>query len=81
MLTQIVGDTYKDGVILEDDNILKLDLYTMHEIVLLKNKYNIREVIVTHLEEDWGKSFDDYLEIEKTYENIKFAYDGMIIEI
>ena len=29
------------------------------------------------LEEDWGKSYDDYKELEKQYENVRFAYDGL----
>lgn len=31
----------------------------MNEIEQLKNKYNIHKVIITHLEECWGKSYDD----------------------
>ncbi len=53
----------------------------MDEIVELKNKYNIKKVIMTHLEEDWGKSYDDYLELENHYKDISFAYDGMVIEL
>lgn len=34
-----------------------------------------------NIEEDWGKSYDDYKCLEKKYENIEFAYDGMKIEI
>lgn len=36
-------------------------------------------MIVTHIEEDWGKSYDDYLELEKEYDGVKFAFDGMEI--
>ena len=41
----------------------------------------IKKVIITHLEEDWGKSYDDYLKLENQYNQIIFAYDGMIFEI
>ena len=34
---------------------------------------------MTHLEEDWGKSFDDYKQLEEVYPNVRFAYDGMEI--
>ena len=37
----------------------------------------IKEVIITHLEEDWGKTYDNYRELEKQYKNVKFAYDGL----
>ncbi|MBS5968517.1 MAG: hypothetical protein KIB11_05240 [Clostridium perfringens] len=47
----------------------------------MKNKYNIKRVIITHLEEDWGKFYDDYVELEKGLDGIEFAYDGMKIEI
>ncbi|MCX0379225.1 hypothetical protein LI055_06255 [Clostridium perfringens] len=47
----------------------------------MKNKYNIKRVIIIHLEEDWGKSYDDYVELEKELAGIKFTYDGMKIEI
>lgn len=53
----------------------------MDEIKNLKDKYSIKRVIITHLEEDWGKSYDDYIEIKKELECIEFAYDGMKIEI
>lgn len=77
----IVGDILKGGYVLKEDNKLRDELFTMDEIVNLKNKYNIKEVIVTHLEEDWGKSYDDYLNLENKYNGIKFAYDKMKVEV
>lgn len=77
----VIGETLKDGFLLKKDNLLREELFTMEEIEELKKKYSIKKVIMTHLGEDWGKSYDDYLKLEKQYENIKFAYDGMKIEI
>ena len=77
----IVGDILKDGYILEESNSLRDALFTMNEIEQLKAKYNIEKVIITHLEEDWGKSYDDYLELQKQYDNIIFAYDGLTFEV
>ncbi|UOW69158.1 MBL fold metallo-hydrolase [Paraclostridium bifermentans] len=77
----VVGDELKDGFILGADNPLRKELFTLDEIQNLKNNYSIKNVIITHLEEDWGKSYDDYIKLEKQYKNIKFAYDGMKIEI
>ena len=77
----IVGDILKDGYILEEGNSLRDALFTMNEIEQLKARYNIQKVIITHLEEDWGKSYDDYLELQKQYNDIIFAYDGMIFEV
>jgi len=77
----VIGDVLKDDFKLEEDNPLREELFVMDEIVELKNKYNIKKVIMTHLEEDWGKSYDDYLELENHYKDISFAYDGMVIEL
>lgn len=73
----IVGDVLKNGFVLERDNLLREELFVMDEIIEIKKKYNIKQVIITHLEEDWGKSYDDYVELEKEYDGIQFAYDGM----
>lgn len=77
----IIGETLKDGFILGQDNPLREELFTMPEIIAIKERYKIKKVIMTHLEEDWGKSFDDYKLLEKEYEDIQFAYDGMTIEL
>lgn len=60
---------------------LRDELFIIIDIEGLKNKYNIKRVIIIHLEEDFGKSYDDYVELEKELDGIKFAYDGMKIEI
>ena len=73
----IVGDVLKNGFLLEKDNSLRDELFVMEEISEIKKKYHINEVIITHLEEDWGKSYDDYLQIEKQLQGIHFAFDGM----
>lgn len=77
----IVGDILKDNFVLESNNPLRDELFVMDEIVALKNKYHIKRVIITHLEEDWGKSYDDYTELQKLYDGIEFAYDGLEINL
>lgn len=66
---------------MKEDNPLIDELFTLGDIEELKNKYNIKRVIITHLEEDFGKSYDNYVELEKELDGIEFAYDGMKIEI
>lgn len=66
---------------MKEDNPLIDELFTLGDIEELKNKYNIKRVIITHLEEDFGKSYDEYVELEKELDGIEFAYDGMKIEI
>lgn len=77
----IIGDVLKGGFILNENNVLREELFIMEEIQHLKERYNIKKIIMTHLEEDWGKSYDDYVELEKQYNNLFFAYDGMTIEV
>lgn len=77
----IVGDVLKDGFILEEDNPLRKELFTLEEIDRIRKQYGIREVVITHLEEDWGKSYDDYRELEKEWNSLRFAYDGLKIPL
>lgn len=77
----IVGNVLKDGFVLSEDNPLRQELFVMEEIIAIKEQYHIDRVIITHLEEDWGKSYDDYKELEKQYSNITFAYDGMEVAL
>lgn len=77
----IVGEVLKDGYVLKKDNSINDELFSINEIEELKKIYSIKKVIITHLEEDWGKSYDDYLILQKQYNDIIFAYDGMTFEI
>lgn len=77
----IVGDVLKDGFILKEDNPLRKELFTLDEIEEIREQYAVPEVIITHLEEDWGKSYDDYRELEKEWKFIRFAYDGLKIPL
>lgn len=77
----IIGNVLKNGFILENENPLRNELFVMDEIIELKRRYNIKRVIITHIEEDWGKSYDDYLKLQEHYEGIEFAYDGLKISL
>ena len=77
----VTGDVLKGGYRIPEGNFLKEDLFSMKEIQELKEKYKIKKVVITHIEEDWGKSYDEYVEYEKILDNISFAYDGMILEL
>lgn len=77
----IVGEVLKDGYVLKEGNSICDELFSINEIVDIKNKYEIKKVIITHLEEDWGKSYDDYLNLQEQYQEIMFAYDGMKFEV
>lgn len=68
----------KDGSLLKDAPF-KDDIFTLNEIMEIKNKYRIKHIIVTHIDEYWGKSYAYYKEKENFLDNIFFAYDGMEI--
>lgn len=70
----------KDGSHLKDAPFRE-DMFTLDEIVEIKNRYRIKRIIVTHIDEYWGKSYAYYQELEKSLDNICFAYDGMEIEL
>lgn len=68
----------KDGSHLEDAPF-KGDVFTMDELMEIKHKYRIRRIVVTHIDEYWGKSYAHYQQLEETLDGISFAYDGMEI--
>lgn len=64
------------------DNILvELVPVDEQEHVAIRKQYGIKRVIITHLEEDWGKSYNDYRELERELNLIHFAYDGLKIQL
>lgn len=73
----IVGPTLKGGFVPAVDNPLLRELFTMDEVLALRDRLGAREMIVTHLEEDWGKSYDDYLALARGMDGVRFAHDGM----
>lgn len=84
----IIGNVFhdeplKDNYLIPVNNPLRDNASSLQEIFKIKKQVNIDKIVITHIEEEWGKSFDDYIKIEKKYkkENIKFAYDGMQINL
>lgn len=57
------------------------ELHTVNGVIEIAREMNIKSIIITHIEEDWGKSYDDYLELQNQYSNVKFAFDGMRVEV
>jgi len=82
----IIGETLpidimKNNFRIDADNPLKQELFSLEEIIAIKEKYNIQKVIITHIEEYWGLSHTDLDELSKSYDNVVFAFDGMTIDI
>lgn len=55
------------------------ELFSIKEIQDLKQKYNIKKVICTHLDCNWSNTYEVLSEYEKELDGIEFAYDGMEI--
>jgi len=61
------------------DHISRTTLYTFEQTLELAARLEAREVLFVHLEEYWNRSYDDYCSLE--LDGIKFAYDGMQIQV
>jgi phosphoribosyl 1,2-cyclic phosphate phosphodiesterase len=75
-----VGDTLKNDRAIGADHPLRQELHSIEDVLEIKRKLSVNDVIVTHIEEDRGKSYDDYIALEDQY-GVKFAYDGMVVEV
>lgn len=81
----IISMVSDDGILNDGtkliDTPLKDEILTLDEVIELKNHYRIKKIIVTHIDEIWGKSYGYYNQLEKELDNILFAYDGMDITV
>jgi len=79
----IPDEPLKDNYFIPEGNPLKKELHSIKELIRIKNELKIKKLIITHIEEEWGKSFDDYKKLEQKYKkhNIEFAFDGMKIKL
>lgn len=71
----------KDGFVYPVKDFTRVELFSFDETLELAKKIRAKKVIFMHLEEYWNRSYDDYKKLEKKYKNVKFAYDGMTIDI
>lgn len=71
----------KHSFIYPEDHISRTTLYTFDQTMELAKQVHAKKVLFVHLEEYWNRGYDDYLEIEKGYSNICFAFDGMKVRV
>ncbi|MBW1829561.1 MAG: hypothetical protein JRI74_09090 [Deltaproteobacteria bacterium] len=71
----------KHGFTYPENHISRTTLYTFDQTMGLAKQVQAKEVLFVHLEEYWNRGYDDYVEIEKGFDNINFAYDGMKIMV
>ncbi|MCL2159231.1 MAG: MBL fold metallo-hydrolase [Oscillospiraceae bacterium] len=76
-----IGDVLKNGKVIMSAHPLRKELHSFEGVLEIKEQLGIKRVIITHIEEFWGKSYDDYIALEKKYHDVAFAYDGMSINI
>lgn len=68
----------KEGKYLDENKAL----YSLKEIINIGKKIKTKKIVITHIEEQWGLSYNDYKNIEKEYDGyVEFAYDSMKITI
>jgi len=73
----------KDQITIPKENVLRKELFSLEEALELSRELNAKRLIITHIEEECGKSYDEYKKLEQQYReyNIEFAYDGMKIHL
>lgn len=63
------------------DDHTRIELYSIDETLEIAKKIRAKKIVFTHLEEYWNRNYDQFKELEKSYTNVKFAFDGMVIEV
>ena len=71
----------KHGFIYPKAHISRTTLYTFDETLALAKRIKAGQVLFVHLEEYWNRGHDDYRAIEKEHFNIRFAHDGMRVNL
>jgi phosphoribosyl 1,2-cyclic phosphate phosphodiesterase len=74
-------DGLKHGFQYPEDHISRTTLYTFEETLALARRVKAYRVLFIHLEEYWNRGHDQYVELEKKFNNVQFAYDGMRVSI
>jgi len=61
------------------DHISRTTVYTFEQTSELAARIEAKNILFVHLEEYWNRSYDDYCALES--DRVRFAYDGMQIEV
>jgi phosphoribosyl 1,2-cyclic phosphate phosphodiesterase len=77
----IIEGGLKHGFVYPVDHISRSTLYTMEETIALARRIQADKVIFIHIEEYWNKSFSDYNLLQSQFTNIRFAFDGLQIDL
>ncbi|MCB2189898.1 MAG: hypothetical protein KQJ78_26100 [Deltaproteobacteria bacterium] len=77
----IFEDNLKHGFRYPENHVSRKTLYTFEETVALAAEIEAKKVLFVHMEEYWNRGYDDYQAIQREYNGIRFACDGMHITI
>jgi phosphoribosyl 1,2-cyclic phosphate phosphodiesterase len=77
----IFEDGLKHDFVYPEDHISRTTLYTFEQTLALTKRIKAKQVLFVHLEEYWNRSLDDYFDLQKVYDNVIFAYDGLHLTV
>jgi phosphoribosyl 1,2-cyclic phosphate phosphodiesterase len=77
----IFEEGLKHGFKYPAEHITRKNLYTFAQTMSLAERLKAKEVLFTHLEEYWHRSYDDYRALEANNPGIRFAHDGMQVTV
>jgi phosphoribosyl 1,2-cyclic phosphate phosphodiesterase len=77
----IFEEGLKHGFRYPKDHISRTTLYTFEETMALAKRIEAKKTLFVHLEEYWNRSHDDYCAMEERFDNIRFAHDGMRVQV
>ncbi|EFK11402.1 conserved hypothetical protein [delta proteobacterium NaphS2] len=71
----------KHGFTYPKNHISRTTLYTFEQTLALAKRIAAQQVLFVHLEEYWNRGYDDYSAIEREYKDVRFAHDGMRVNL
>lgn len=71
----------KHDFIYPEDHISRRTLYTFDDTIALAGRIKAHQILFVHIEEYWNRGYDEYALLEKKFDNVRFAYDGMRVKV
>jgi len=77
----IFEDGLKHDFVYPKEHISRSTLYTFEQTMELGRRIGAGRILFVHLEEYWNRGYDEYLALERKYDHVSFAHDGMEVEV
>jgi len=73
----------KGRIIVPPGHSIRNEEASFEETLGIIERINPRRAVLTHIEQLWARSYEDYLELEKKHQGhkLQFAYDGLRVKI